>query len=392
MFNFLRKIFIKNCDDVQNPKVREAHGILASVGGIIINLILFAFKIIVGILTFSMSIIADAVNNLTDFFSCIVNLIGFKVASKPADKDHPYGHERIEYIAGLIISFVIVVAAVLLFVTSTESLINQKKDTAITIYSFIVLGVAIVVKIMLDLFYRSIGKKINSISLKAAMQDSINDAILSTVVLCAQLIQFYMPDLWFMDASVSLVMSLLILPAGFKMVKDTISPLIGLAPKVDDVEKIKSGIKNIPGVLGVHDMMFHSYGPTKVYLTIHIEVDGRLNLFEAHNICDSVEEYLRVKHGIEGTVHIDPLDVASQDYIDMCKYVKNILKDINPALSFHDLRKVDVYIKPRIFFEMEIKEGVKINKSEVAKIVREKLNKKYPNYDVVILFDDNYIG
>ena len=392
MTKFIRKIFIKDYQNVEDSKVREKHGILASIFGIIANLLLFSFKIAVGVLSFSMAIIADALNNLTDFFSCIVNLIGFKVASKPADKDHPYGHERIEYLSGLIISFVIVVAAVLLFSSSVQELISPSKEIDITILPFIIMPVAIVVKILLGLFYRSIGKAINSLSLKAAMEDSFNDALVTTFVLIAQLIQYYNPSAWYIDSSVSLILSLFVFYSGIKMIKETMSPLIGKAPELKNVEEIKSAIKEINGVIGIHDMIFHSYGPTKNYLTLHIEVDGKLNLFDAHEIADEVETFVKTKYMIDTTVHIDPVDIESKEYVELKNKITSILKNIDEYLSFHDLRKLDVQNKPRIMFDIEINEKCKIQSQDIANEVIQKIKELYPTYKIEIKIDNNYIG
>lgn len=392
MTKFIRKLFIKNYTEIENPKVREAHGIMASIFGIITNLFLFCFKITVGLLTFSMSIIADAINNLTDFFSCGINLIGFKVASKPADKDHPYGHERIEYLAGLIISFVIVVVAVLLFNSSIQELISPEKTMISSIWPFVIMPIAIVVKIGLGLFYRSIGKTINSLSLKAAMQDSINDAIVTAVVLIAQIIQFYIPECWYIDSSVSLVLSLFVLYSGIKMIKETMSPLIGKAPELKNVEEIKEDVKKIDGVIGIHDMIFHSYGPTKNYLTLHIEVDGKLNLFDAHTIADEVETFINKKYFIDATVHIDPVDIESQDFNKLKNKINQIVKNIDQCLSFHDLRKIDVASNPRIIFDLEINDKCKNDPQDLVSIIIEELKKDYPDYKIEIKADNNYIG
>lgn len=392
MTKFIRKLFIKNYTEIENPKVREAHGIMASIFGIITNLFLFCFKITIGLLTFSMSIIADAINNLTDFFSCGINLIGFKVASKPADKDHPYGHERIEYLAGLIISFVIVVVAVLLFNSSIQELISPEKTMISSIWPFVIMPIAIVVKIGLGLFYRSIGKTINSLSLKAAMQDSIDDAIVTAVVLIAQIIQFYIPECWYIDSSVSLVLSLFVLYSGIKMIKETMSPLIGKAPELKNVEEIKEDVKKIDGVIGIHDMIFHSYGPTKNYLTLHIEVDGKLNLFDAHTIADEVETFINKKYFIDATVHIDPVDIESQDFNKLKNKINQIVKNIDQCLSFHDLRKIDVASNPRIIFDLEINDKCKKDPQDLVSIIIEELKKDYPDYKIEIKADNNYIG
>ena len=392
MITFLRKLFIKNYQDTSSQKVREAHGILASCGGILVNLVLFAFKLLIGIITVSMSVISDAINNLTDFFSCIVNLIGFKVASKPADKDHPFGHERIEYLSGLIISFVIVAAGLLLIYSSISALLEGSSEISINIYTFIILSVSIVIKLGLGLFYRGLGKAINSVSLKASMQDSLNDALVTTFVLICSIIQFYFPSLWYLDAAVSIVVSLFVLFAGAKMIKETSAPLIGVRPEVKNVLKVKEEVLKIPGVLGVHDMVFHSYGPTKVFLTIHIEVDGNMNLFKSHDIADEVEHLVKTKFMLDATVHIDPIDVESPEYQELKEKITKIIRSIDETLSFHDLRIIKSSSGNRVSFDIALPIDYKCKKSDLAKKIREAINEIDKTYVVVINFDDNYVG
>lgn len=392
MITFLRKLFIKNYQDTNSPKVREAHGILASCGGILINLLLFTFKLLIGIITLSMSIISDAINNLTDFFSCIVNLIGFKVASKPADKDHPFGHERIEYLSGLIISFVIVACGLLLIYSSVSTLMEGSSEISINIYSFIILGVSILIKLLLGLFYRGLGKAINSVSLKASMQDSLNDVIVTSFVLICSIIQFYFPSLWYLDASVSIVVALFVLFAGIKMIKETSAPLIGVRPEASNVLSIKEEVLKIDGVIGVHDMLFHSYGPTKVYLTLHIEVNGNLNLFNAHEIADNVEHYIKEKFLIDATVHIDPIDIESSDYQKLSRDLKVVLKEINKDFSFHDLRIVRAHGCNKICFDLALPIDYKCDKAILINTIKTKLNNEYENYKIDINIDDNYLG
>lgn len=392
MITFLRKLFIKNYQDTNSPKVREAHGILASCGGVIINLILFTFKLVIGIITLSMSVISDAINNLTDFFSCIVNLIGFKVASKPADKNHPFGHERIEYLSGLIISFVIVACGLLLIYSSVSTLMEGQSEISINIYTFIILGVSILVKLLLGLFYRGLGKVINSVSLKAAMQDSINDVIVTSFVLISSIIQYFYPSLWYLDASVSIVVALFVLFAGAKMIKETSAPLIGVRPEASNVLSIKEEVLKIDGVIGVHDMLFHSYGPTKVYLTLHIEVNGNLNLFSAHDIADNVEHFINEKFSIDATVHIDPIDVESKEYQKLSLDLKNILLDINKDFTFHDLRIVKTHGGNRICFDIALPIDTKCDKDKLTQNIKTKLNGEYKDYEIDINIDDNYMG
>lgn len=392
MITFLRKLFIKNYQDIGNQKVRESHGVMAAIGGIIMNLTLFAIKLTIGILTLSMSIISDAINNLTDLFSCFVNLIGFKIASKPADKDHPYGHERIEYIAGMIISFVIIAVAVLLGYTSITKLIAQEQVTQYNIWAFVILGVSIIGKVVLGLFYYGLGKAINSVTLKASMQDSFNDCITTGCVLIASIFQFFYPNLWWLDAGVSIIVALFIMYSGIKMIRETASPLIGLTPDSDFVKTIINDILSNKGVLGVHDVMVHSYGPTKVFMTVHVEIDGYKNLFESHDMVDLIEQHIKNKYGVLLTVHMDPIDTRSTELPMLKDVIENTLKEINSGLSFHDLRVVSGPTHTNVIFDLVIPNDFKMEISSLAKIVRENIQKVNNKYQVVINFDENYIG
>ena len=304
MVTLLRKIFIKNYDKVNDPKVREKHGLLASIGGIFTNIVLFIIKLIIGIFAGSMAIISDAINNLTDLISCVVSLVGFKLANKPADEDHPYGHERIEYITGMIVSFIIIAVGILLCYTSIKSLINKDIDPTFTIASFIVLAVAILGKILLGLFYNGIGNAINSVSIKASRQDSFNDALSTTVVLIATIVKFFVPSLWWLDPALSIAISLLILYSGIKLVGETISPLIGLTPDSEFVQNITKEVLSYKEVLGIHDVICHSYGPSKVFMTLHAEVDGYANIMDIHDVIDNIEMSVGKKFGIEITIHM----------------------------------------------------------------------------------------
>ena len=392
MITFLRKLFIKNYKDIGNQKVREEHGILAAIGGIIINLVLFSIKLLIGIFTLSMSIISDAINNLTDLFSCLVNLVGFKFANKPADKDHPYGHERIEYIAGMIVSFVIVAVAILLAYSSVTKLISQEDVVKYNIWTFVVLGVAILAKLLLGYFYYGLGKAINSVTLKASMQDSFNDAISTGAVLIASLIQYYYPSAWWIDGGMSLLVSLFILYSGISMIKETASPLIGLSPNSEYVKKIINDILSYKGVLGVHDLMVHSYGPTKVFMTVHVEVDGYKNMFDSHDMIDNIESDIKRKYGVLLTIHMDPIDTKSEEVILIKQKLTELLGSIDKELSFHDVRVVSGKTHTNIIFDIVIPTDFKMSTADLAKIVRDELRKIKPNYFVVINFDENYIG
>ncbi|MPM57116.1 Ferrous-iron efflux pump FieF [bioreactor metagenome] len=393
MITLLRKLFIKDYKNVNNPKVRERHGILAALGGVFINLLLFTFKLIIGLLTVSMSIISDALNNLTDLFSCFVNLFGFKIASKPADKEHPYGHERVEYIAGMIVSFIIVAVAILLGYTSIMKLIqhDSELDFSNSTWAFVILGGAILAKLLLGFFYYGIGKAINSVTLKASMQDSLNDVLCTSAVLIATIIQFFFRELWWLDPAMSIVVALFILYSGVKMIFETASPLIGLTPDSEFVKTILDDIRSRDGVLGIHDLVIHSYGPTKVFITIHVEVDGYSDMFVAHDIIDNIEDEISHKYGVELTIHMDPIDTKNKEIPLLKEKITSILEGIDKDIKFHDLRLVAGPSHTNILFDVVVPPNTKINIDELSKKVVESVDHLNKCYHCIIKIDQNYL-
>lgn len=391
MITLLRKIFIKDYKNLSSPKVREAHGLLASIGGIVINLLLFGFKLFIGIISFSISIISDAINNLTDMFSCLVNLIGFKIASKPADKDHPYGHERVEYITGMIISFIIIAVAVILGYSAVSKIIAQDSEISFNIVTFIILGVAVIGKLLLGLYYLKIGKLINSLSLKAAMQDSINDALCTLGVLASSILCYFFPNLWFVDPIVSIIIAIFILYSGIKMVKETSDPLIGITPDHQLVQDILKEIKTFTCCIGTHDLVFHSYGPTKMFMSIHVEVDGYGNLILLHDEIDNIEKHIYEKFGVHLTVHLDPIDTKNEEIPLIKEHLDKWIKEVSDKIAYHDLRIVYGPSHTNVLFDIV----VAYDEKKPVETIKEELTNKIcsldEKYRVVITVDRNYI-
>lgn len=392
MVTFLRKLFIKDYKNVNNKEVRKKHGLLAAFGGIVMNLILFSVKLVVGILSASMSIISDAINNLGDMFSCVVNVVGFSLASKKADSEHPFGHERIEYIAGMIVSFLIVSVAVMLGYSSVLKLINHESNTSYSIISFVLLGVAILGKILLGLYYRGIGKAIDSVTLKASMQDSFNDCISTGVVLIAALVQYFFNSLWWVDPAMSLIVALFVLFSGIKMIKETASPLVGLTPDSELVQSIVDEVKKYPVCIGVHDVVVHSYGPTRIFMTLHCEVDGYGDMFEAHDSIDDIEGHIMSKYGVELTIHMDPLDTRNKELPLIKEELTKILNEISPDLSFHDLRMTNGPTHSNVLFDVVISHKLQMEEKEIISTIQKKIKEYNKKYNAVIKIDNNYIG
>lgn len=396
MTNLLRKLFIKNYRNVEDPRVRQKHGFLASFVGIFTNFLLFAFKLIIGLLIFSMSIISDAINNLTDMASCVVNLVGFKLAGKPADKEHPFGHERIEYIAGLIISFIIIAIACVLGYTSVMKIVNNDvtnyDNTATNIATFIILGVAILGKLWQGIFYRRMGKIINSVSLKASATDSINDVISTGAVLVATIVEFCLRSYGVqIDGWMGIAVALFIIVMGIKTAIETSNPLIGITPSNELVSAVIKDICAYSGVLGVHDMMCHSYGPTKIFMTIHVEVDCQIDVMKSHDLIDNIENELSNKYNILLTIHMDPIDTKSEEVKELRYLTDKIITTYNPKISFHDFRIVKGDTHTNILFDIVVPYDVKQKDEEIIAHLREEFSKIKSTYFLVIKIDRNYV-
>lgn len=391
MFNLVRKAFIKDYKNVNDKVVREKHGVVASIGGIIINLVLFAIKLVIGIIAMSRSIISDAFNNLTDLVSNVVSLIGFKITTKPADAKHPYGYERIEYVTGMIVSLIIVIVGVVLGYNSIMGLINKEATATFTLITFIILGVSIVGKVIQGLFYHAMGKAIGSVSLMANRQDSFNDAISTTVVLISALVMFFVPSLWWLDAATSLAVAMFILVSGVLHLRETTSPLLGNPPDNELVSKVLKTVKSYEGVLGIHDVVFHLYGETRVFATIHVEVDGVKPAMESHDMIDNIEEDVFKKHGVELTIHMDPIDIYSEDVKQLRIDIKKSLDAFNEGLSFHDLRVVKGPTHKALIFDIQVPMGKIVDKNKILKQIKKDLDADKNHYKFTVKIDSSYV-
>ena len=321
MINFFRKIFIKNYNDVDNPKIREAHGKLATIVGIISNLVLFVAKLLIGLFAGSIAIVGDSFNNLSDMGSSSITLFGIHMASKPADEDHPYGHERIEYISSLFVSiFIIIIGFELLSESFTNFIDGLTVYTAMnySIATIIVLVVSILIKLWQGIFNKKIGKIINSLPLEATASDSINDMISTSTILIATIISMIFPKITLfgyyisLDSLMGIGVAIFIIISGIKLIFETINPLIGVGPDSEFVKKIITDIEAFDGVLGIHDVICHMYGPTTCFMSVHVEVDSLSDINVSHDLIDNIERIIKEKHHIELVIHMDPIDIHSE--------------------------------------------------------------------------------
>lgn len=383
--DFLYKLFIKNYKNTKDSKVIKKYGLLAGITGIILNILLFVIKIILAILTSSVAIISDAFNNLSDASSSIITSIGFKMSSKPADKEHPYGHERIEYISAFIIAFIILLVGVELGISSFKKIFNPS-EIEFGYVTLVILGITILVKLWMCLFYKKTSKIINSISLKASAKDSLNDVITTLFIV----IGLFIGELFNfnVDGYLGMLVCIYILISGISLVKETIDKLIGGTPNKELIDKIIKEILKDEQILDVHDTLFHYYGNSQIYMSIHAEIDSALSLIEAHDIVDSMEKRIKKMFNVELVIHIDPLLLNNELLTSIHDKLKLIIKGIDVNLKFHELKIINKKNnRTNICFDLEVPYDFKYSNEELYNMINRGLKNINPNYRASITFD-----
>jgi len=396
MLNWLRRIFIKNYEDVENPKVRFSHGIFAAVFGIITNLIIAGIKITAALILASqnewilpMALVGDAANNFSDMGTSIVTLIGFKMSSKPADKEHPFGHERIEYIAGLIVSIIVVVVGIELARDSIGKVVDFfQTGVGITydMVTIIILFVSILLKVMQSRVNKKIGNLIDSLPLLATAEDSRNDALATFGILLAAIFSILF-NITFLDGFAGIIISILVILSGVKMAIETAKPLIGEATDKDFVKKIVNDVLNEKLVVGVHDVICHSYGPTKIFISLHAEVDQKEDIILIHDAIDNIEESIRKKYGCEITIHMDPVAVGDPIVDSYKTEVSEVLVSISKELKMHDFRVVKGKTHTNLIFDVVLPFDKQITQELILESLKDKFKNRKQTINFVIHFD-----
>ena len=385
--DYLIKKFIKNSEDINSPEVRSRYTYFAGTIGIAINFILFIIKISVGTFAGSIAIMADGFNNLTDTASSIITIIGVRLAGAPEDKEHPYGHGRIEYISALIVAALVMLVGFQLAWSSAQRILNPE-PVIFNWISFNLLFISILLKLWLSHFNKKIGEKINSKALKAAGLDALGDVLISSTVLIAFGSSIFIP--YNVDSIVGIGVAIFILYMSYKLIVETISPLLGEAPDSKLVEAIKSKLLSYPHILGVHDLIIHNYGVGKTMATIHVEFPASLDIMEIHEIIDLAERELSELLTIQLVIHMDPVSIETEEI----KRIKIDLQEImeqNPIiLSMHDFRIQGKEPNKKISFDLVV-DGNKLNKQltieMISEEVKRKLNEKHPAYHYNIVVD-----
>lgn len=387
MNDILFRLFIKDYHNTSDPEVREKYGKLAGIVGIISNLLLCILKIAIGLFSKSIAIIADGINNLADASSSIITLIGFKLASAPEDEDHPYGHARIEYLAGLFVSVFIIVIGVQLLKTSVEKIINPEPLTYSNI-TVMILILAILIKLWQSFFNVSVGKKIKSVTLIATATDSRNDVISTTAVL----ISVFVGKLTGLqiDGYMGCLVALFIIWSGIQLVKETSSPLLGEAPDEEVVSSIADIVCSDPGVLGVHDLVVHNYGPGKIFASAHVEVDADGDLMKSHDMIDNIERTVKGTLHIEFVIHMDPIKVNDPLVHKVRGVISDALTPLEGVENIHDFRIVPGPTHTNIIFDAVLSPSCPLSEKEVSTIADTAAKSIDENYFVVITFDKAY--
>lgn len=385
--NFLVKSFVKNYDNVSDVKVRGAYANLAGIVGIVTNTLLFIIKLSVGLLSNSVSILADAFNNLSDAASSIITIIGFKMANKPADAEHPFGHGRIEYITAMIVSFMVMLVGLQFVKTSFQKIINPTLVT-FELWPFILLLISIGFKLWLSKFNKSIGNKINSSTLKATATDAMGDVFTSTTVVISFLISKFttLP----IDGYIGIIVALAIVYSGFSLIKETLSPLLGEPPDPVLVSDITDMVMSYDNITGIHDLIVHNYGPGRIMASIHAEIPSNIDIMEIHNIIDTAEREISKKLNIYLVIHMDPICVDTDEIIEARNMVKDVLNKYEEVKSFHDFRVVGENNNKNLIFDIEVCPTCLSNEINSAKLldnIEKDIKEKAPEYKCVITVD-----
>ncbi len=388
MTEFLVRHFVKDYEAVEKSAVRTAYGVLASMVGIVCNVFLFLVKFIVGLLLHSVSVTADAFNNLSDAASSIISFIGVKMAGKPADKEHPFGHGRIEYIAALIVSFLVLEVGFTFFKDSISK-IRTPEELNFQLVSVVILILSIGVKLWLGVFNKKLGKKIDSKVMMAVFTDSMGDVITTSATILS-LVIFRLTGVN-IDGIVGIGVALVVMWAGVGIAKDTLEPLIGEAIDPEEYDKVKRFVERYPGIEGTHDLIIHNYGPNQSMASIHAEVPNDADIEEAHELIDRIERDAADELGILLVIHMDPIEMRDEQVMHMRTVVENTLKSLDRQCSIHDLRVVNGMGQINLIFDMVVPFGYSEEEQNSLQLqLMEKLQAIDKRYQCVITMEHSY--
>ena len=386
MIEFLIRRFIPDWQQVQRTDVRERYGTLAAAVGILSNIFLCIIKGLIGLFSGSIAVTADAVNNLSDAGSSVITLLAFKIAGKPADEEHPYGHARMEYISGMAVSFIIILLGLELMGSSFEKILHPE-EVGVSALTYLVLIVSIAVKLWQGMFNRNLGKRISSEALQATAADSLNDVFSTGAVLLSTLVyQFTAIPI---DGWVGMLVAIFITVSGVKLIMETGSPLLGQAPDPQMVQELEEKITAYDGVIGIHDLQVHNYGPGRVFATVHAEVPANRDILVSHDIIDNIEREVGHEMNLNLVIHMDPVVTDDERLNQLHAQVQQIVAGIDSNLSMHDFRAVFGPTHTNLVFDVVVPPGFSLSDSELSRRIEQQVQ-TLGSYFCVITVDHNY--
>ena len=390
MIHLLVRKFVKNYENIEDAKVRTDYGVLASALGIVCNVLLFAGKLAVGVAVRSVSVMADAFNNLSDAASSVIGFVGVKMAGKPADREHPFGHGRIEYIAALVVAFLVLQVGFTFFQNSIDK-IRHPEDLSFELVPMLILLASVCVKLWLGYFNRVLGKKINSSVMQATAADAMGDVV-TTLATIASILFFHFTDIN-IDGFVGLLVSLVVMWAGVGIARDTLEPLIGQPVEPETYRKITEFVESYDGILGSHDLIVHNYGPTRSLASIHAEVPNDVDIETSHEIIDRIERDAAKKLGLFLVIHMDPVAVKDERVTELNNQVSSVLKQIDDRLSLHDFRIVDGEHQINLIFDVVVPHSyMDKERDRLHMEILEKVSELDPRYQCVITMENGYVA
>ncbi len=393
MTELLMRWFVPNHEDVKNPTVREKCGQLGGVVGILCNLVLCVLKITVGALTASISIVADGLNNLSDMGSSIITIIGFKLAGRPADSDHPFGHGRFEYLSAFIVSMLILLVGGELLISSVKTLASGEAAPIYSRWAVVILVFSVVLKSGMYLFNRKLGKKIDSDVLLATAQDSVNDAIATTVILAAALISMWLHPSFNLDAIMAIGVALFILWSGFCTARETVHDLLGNPPEPELIEELEHVILSFREFVGIHDLLVHNYGPGRQFASVHVEVPQDIDIVACHEQIDLCEKLVGERMGVQLVIHMDPIDVHNETVTRAREQLSASIRTIDDRLTLHDFRMTPAAnTRTNLIFDVVIPADMRVDRGALKEQISELARQINPTYVCVITFDNDYTG
>ena len=388
MTALLVKLFIKNPDNIKDPAVREKYGLLSGVVGIILNLLLSAGKFLAGMATSSISITADALNNLTDAASSVVTLVGFRLAGQKADADHPFGHGRMEYLSGLLVSLIILLVGFELLKSSVEKILHPE-EVAFSWVSVAILAASICVKLWMSLFNRGLSRRIGSAAMAATATDSLSDVVATSAVLAGVLVGRFTG--LHIDGFVGIVVAVFILRAGWGAAKDTLNPLLGQPPDPDLVTEIRRTVLAHDQVVGIHDLIIHDYGPGRSMMSLHAEVPVDADIMEVHDVIDGIEREIKAKFGIETSIHMDPIVTNDAHVNEVKAQVAELVRGVDEGMTIHDFRMTVGPRHTNLIFDVVVPHSCTLTDDQVRQRISHAVKELENTYYAVIQIDRSFV-